>query len=114
MLALRCLCNLFRDPTSVYVLREKYKVVIETVSPHLKNAKNTIREGAVTFMLNLSIIQLQKENHEMRMAILSALGSLANETDEQCKKRLQAAVSNLTYKNYEAKKLAKEMGILPE
>ena len=106
MLALRCICNLFREQTSIFVCREKSQKVIETVSAHLKNPKNTIREAAITVLLNYSIAYLQKEDHNARIQLISALGAVANESDEQCKKRITAAVNNLTYKNYEGKNLA--------
>lgn len=113
MLALRCIANLFREQTSVYVLREKRQKVVEAVSPHLTNAKSTVREGAITVLLNYSISFLQKADHEGGVQILSALGALAGkESDNQCLKRLEAAVNNLTFKNYEAKKLAQAMGLL--
>lgn len=117
MLALRCLCNLFREQTSMYVLREKKDKVIEAVAACLANPKNTVREAAVTVLLNYSIMMLQKEDHQMRIQLLSAFGfypeGLQSETDDQCKKRLMATVNNLCYKNYEAKKLAQSMKLLP-
>jgi len=112
MLALRCLCNLFREQTSIYVLRDKSQKVIECVSPHLKNPKTTIREAAITVLLNFSVVYLQKDDQNAKIQIISALGVLTNEAEEQCKKRLEATVKNLTYKNYEGKNLALSMGIL--
>lgn len=76
MLALRCICNLSREPTAVYVLREKSQKTIEAVSPHLKNSKNTVREAAITVLLNFSIFILQKEDHNSRVQILSALSAI--------------------------------------
>ena len=55
--------------------------MIEIVSPHLSNPKTTVREGAVTVLLNFSIIILQKDDHKMRMQILTALGCLNKEAD---------------------------------
>ena len=110
MLAMRCLCNLFREQTAMFVLKEKRVKILEAVAANLSNAKTSIREAAVTILLNYSILVLQKEDHELRMQILNSFGAyqdgLKSETDEQCRKRLTAAVNNLCYKNYEAKKLA--------
>ena len=94
------------------MLREKSQKVIEAVSPHLTNPKNTIREAAITALLNYSILILQKEDHDARIQILSALGSVANESDDQCKKRITATVNNLCFKNYEGKKVAEAMGLI--
>lgn len=110
MLALRCLCNLFKEQTSVFVLRDKRQKVIEAVSAHLQNPKTNVRESAITCLLNFSIAFLQKDDPEGKIQILSALGQLSNETEPQCLKRLTAAIANLTYKNYEGKKLAEAMG----
>jgi len=55
--------------------------VIDTISPHLLNQKNTVREGAVTVLLNFSIIILQKDDHKMRMQIITALGCMNKEAD---------------------------------
>lgn len=116
MCALRCISNLFREQTAIYILREKHQKTLETISPHLASAKQNVRQSALTVMLNYSILVLQKEDHSLRMAILSAFSSLKNglnsEQDETNKKLLIATVNNLTYKNYEAKKLAKELNLL--
>lgn len=117
MLAMRCLANLSREQTSTYVLKEKKDKVIGIVASNLSNAKSTVREAAITVLLNYSIMVLQKEDHDMRIQILSSFGvyqdGLKSETDGQCKMRLVATVNNLCYKNYEAKKLAQSMKLLP-
>ena len=64
MLALRCLCNMFKEQTAIFVLREKREKVIEAVCSHLSNAKANIREAAVTVILNYSIIFLMKDDSE--------------------------------------------------
>lgn len=58
MLAMRCLCNLFREQTSIYVLRERREKVVWAVSSHLSNPKSTVREAAITVLLNFSILVL--------------------------------------------------------
>jgi hypothetical protein len=55
MLALRCLVNMFREQTAIYILKEKASKVIDVVSAHVANPKANIREAAVTVLLNLSI-----------------------------------------------------------
>lgn len=55
MLALRCLVNMFKEMTAIFVVKEKYEKVIEAVTPHLSNPKTNIREAAITVLLNLSI-----------------------------------------------------------
>ena len=111
MLACRCICNLFKEQTSIFVLREKRKVVVDALAPHLQNPKSTVRESAITTLLNFSIIFLMKDDHDGRMQVLEALCPLANkEKDEQCLKRLETAVKNLVYKDYQAKKMADDAG----
>ena len=58
MLSLRCICNLFKEQTSIFVLKEKRAKVLEAVVPHLKNPKANVRESAITVLLNYSIILL--------------------------------------------------------
>jgi hypothetical protein len=67
MLAMRCLANLSREQTSTYVLKEKKDKVIGIVASNLSNAKSTVREAAITVLLNYSIMVLQKEDHDMRI-----------------------------------------------
>jgi len=55
MLALRCIVNMFREQTAIFILKEKSAKVIEVVAPHLANPKANIREAAITVLLNLSI-----------------------------------------------------------
>lgn len=55
MLALRCLVNMFREQTAIYILKEKASKVIDVVAAHVANPKANIREAAVTVLLNLSI-----------------------------------------------------------
>ena len=112
MLALRCLVNMFKEQTAIFVLREKREKVIEAICGHLGNAKANIREAAVTALLNYSVVFLQKEDKEGQIQVMSGLGSLAGEKEEQVAKRLDAAVQNLIFKNSDASDLAKAMGLL--
>jgi hypothetical protein len=116
MCALRCVSNLFREQTAVYILREKATKTIDCIKNHLANPKANVRNGVLTILLNYSVIQLQKDDHDLRMTILGAFNvyksGVSSETDDANKKLMQAAVQNLTYKNYEAKKLAKELNLI--
>ena len=58
MLAMRCLCNLFREQTAIFVMRKKAVQVVKSVIPHLQNSKNTVREAAITVLLNYSVVIL--------------------------------------------------------
>ena len=64
MLSLRCICNMFRDPSALFVLRERRQKAIEAVSQHLSNPKATVREAAITVLLNYSIAFLGKDDPE--------------------------------------------------
>jgi hypothetical protein len=64
MLALRCLCNLLKDQSAIYVLRDKRQKVVEALSSHLMNPKATVREGAVTVILNYSVQLLMKDDQD--------------------------------------------------
>jgi len=55
MLSLRCVVNLFRDQAAIFVLRERREKVVEGLAAHLENPKATVREAAVTALLNYSI-----------------------------------------------------------
>ena len=55
MLALRCLANMFKDQSAIFILREKRQKVIECVSSQLMHPKANVRESAVTVILNYSI-----------------------------------------------------------
>mmetsp|Transcript_37553 Transcript_37553/g.57528 ORF Transcript_37553/g.57528 Transcript_37553/m.57528 type:complete len:173 (+) Transcript_37553:1685-2203(+) len=112
MLALRCVCNLFKEQSAIFVLRERRQKVVETISSQLSSGNKTVREAAITALLNYSIIFLQKDDEEGKIQILSAFGGIAKESEDQCKKRLQAAVTNLTFKNSEGKDLSKALGLL--
>jgi len=81
MLALRCLCNMFKDQSAIYALREKRQKVIESVSPHLLNPKATVRESAITVLLNYSVQFLMKDDQEGKIQCLSALSALAGQKD---------------------------------
>ena len=93
-------------------MREKREKVVEAVCNHLGNGKANIREAAVTVILNYSIIFLMKDDKEGRIQALSGLAAIAGEKEDQVSKRLSAAVNNLSYKNSEAKDLAKSLGLL--
>jgi hypothetical protein len=67
MLALRCLCNFFNDQSGVFGLREMRQRVMEAVAGHLGNAKNTIKESAITVFLNYSVVYLMKDDPEGRI-----------------------------------------------
>lgn len=115
MLACRCLVNMFKDQSAIYILREKRQKVIEALSPHLMNPKATIRESAITVILNFSIQFLMKDDPEGKIQCLSALSSLAPQKaslDEQSKKRIDVAVTNLTFKHQEGKELAAGLGLM--
>lgn len=58
MLSLRCICNMFNVQSAQFVLRERRQKVIDGVSAHLKHPKATIRESAITILLNFSILFL--------------------------------------------------------
>lgn len=64
MLALRCLVNMFKDQSAIFALRDKRQKVIEAISTHLMNPKATVRESAVTVILNYSIQFLMKDDAE--------------------------------------------------
>ena len=107
------MCNLFRDPSATFVMRERRQKAIESVAPHLSNPKATVREAAVTVLLNYSISFLAKDDEEGKIQVLSALGVLAGQQlDEQTKKRLDATVANVTYKYKEGKELAAALNLL--
>ena len=111
MLALRCLCNMFKEQTAIYILKEKYEKVIEAVTPHLANPKNNIREAAITVLLNISIAFLQKcEDNSGFIQIITALDAVKNEAEPQCQKRLKACIANCTFKKPDCKKLAESSG----
>ena len=83
MCALRCLCNMSKDQSGIFVMRELRQKTMAAVSPHLGNAKNTIKEAAITIFLNYSITYLMKDDPEGRMQAITALGMVANESDAQ-------------------------------
>lgn len=105
--------NMFRDPSASYVMRERRQQAIEAVAPHLSNPKATVREAAVTVLLNYSIAFLGKDDPEGKIQVLSAIGVLAGQQlDDQTKKRLDACVANLTYKYKDGRELAGALNLL--
>ena len=79
------------------------------------NPKATIREGAVTVILNYSIQFLMKDDQDGKVQCISALAALAPQKaslDEQSKKRMEVSVTNLTFKYPEGKELAQTLGLL--
>lgn len=112
MLSLRCLTNLFKDSSAMHVLREKRWKIINIISAHLQNPKSNVREAAITTILNYSISFLLKDDPEGKTQCLTALGVVSQEQDNQCKMRMQAAVTNLTFKNQAGKDLAKQTGLM--
>lgn len=70
MLALRCVCNCFMDSSAIFVLKEKRAKVIESIAPHLMNKKATIREAALTILLNYSVVYLAKDDPEGKADVL--------------------------------------------
>ena len=81
MLALRCLCNMFKDQSAIFALREKRQKVVESLSPHLMNPKPNVRESAITVLLNYSVQFLMKDDQEGKIQCLSALSALAGQKD---------------------------------
>jgi hypothetical protein len=67
MLVLRCLVNLFKESSAVFVLRERRQRIFESVSPHIANPKSTVKEAAITVVLNYSITFLLKDDQEGRI-----------------------------------------------
>lgn len=67
MLALRCICNMFKESSAVFTLQGKREKVVEAVSGHFSNGKANIRESAITVMLNYSICFLMKDDPEGRI-----------------------------------------------
>lgn len=67
MLSLRCMCNLFRDQAAIFVLRDRREKVVEGLAVHLENPKATVREAAITALLNYSIQILNKDDPEGRI-----------------------------------------------
>ena len=67
LLALRCIVNMFKEQTAIFVLREKRQKVIEVVCQHFSNPKANIRESAVTIILNFSVVFLMKDDKEGRI-----------------------------------------------
>lgn len=115
MLALRCLANMFRDQSAIFILNGKRELVVQTVCGMLTHAKANIRESAITVLLNFSIQFLMKDDPEGRTQILSGLSALSAQKatlDEQSKKRFEACVTNLIFKNSEGKDLASTLGLL--
>lgn len=76
MLALRCIVNLFKDPSAQFILREKRQKVIACISPHLSNPKATVCEAAITVLLNYSIIYFLKDDPEGKIQCITALSIL--------------------------------------
>ena len=77
--------------------------------------KANVRESAVTVILNYSVQFLMKDDKEGKVQCLSALSALApnkGSLDEQSKKRMDVAVTNLTFKNAEGKELAQTLGLV--
>lgn len=111
MLALRCLVNMFKEHTWIFVLKGNAERVIESVAPHLSNPKTNVRESAITVFLNFSITYLQKNDApDRKIQIISAMALLANEKEESCQKRARATINNLTYKDKDCKQLADSFG----
>ena len=55
MLSLRCIVNMFRDQAAIFVLKERREKIVEGIAAHLENPKATVREAAITVLLNYSI-----------------------------------------------------------
>mmetsp|Transcript_7062 Transcript_7062/g.11895 ORF Transcript_7062/g.11895 Transcript_7062/m.11895 type:complete len:105 (+) Transcript_7062:1879-2193(+) len=103
---------MFKETSAVFVLREKRQKVLETVCESLQHPKANVREAAVTIILNYSVQFLTKDDAEGKIQALSGLGMVSQEAEQQCKKRVEAAVTNLTFKNKDGKDLAKALGLL--
>lgn len=83
LMVLRCLCNLFFNSASVYIMLGKRSMVIENIA-HLGQSDNkNIRQAVFTIFLNYSVLYLDKNDPEGRIQIISALSEVWNkETDE--------------------------------
>lgn len=64
MLALRCICNMFKDMSAQFVLKERASKVYEAVKPKLMHQKANIREAAITVLLDYSVVLLLKDESE--------------------------------------------------
>lgn len=67
MLALRCLCNYFKNQSSNHVAIYRRAAVFDAISPYLYSADKNTRMACITLILNYSVDFLNKEDEEGRI-----------------------------------------------
>ena len=113
-MALRCLVNLFKHPSSIYVLTQKRQFIIDNTSQFINSDNKNIRNAVITMYLNYSIQFLDKNDSEGRYQLVSALSDLfTKEKDEQNLLRVKTALKNLSIGDEDANDLIQSMGIQP-
>ena len=114
MLSLRCLTNMFKHPSSVFILISKYETTIDGVTDYISHEKKQVRNAAVTVLLNYSCAFLErKENNEGRVQILACVNeAIENEKDPNTYMKILATIGNLIFEDEEVQSLAKDFGII--
>lgn len=51
MLALKCIANMFKNNSSLYMLQSKRQFIVEHVAPFLLSPNKSIRNAAITIIL---------------------------------------------------------------
>ena len=113
MLSLRCICNMFKHPSSTYVLIEKYERVIDAISDFISRDDKNIRNAAITVMLNYSIAFLSRtEDNQGRVQCIAVLvENMDSEADANSYMRILAAIGNLMFEDSEIASLSCDLGI---
>jgi hypothetical protein len=114
LLCLKCISNMFKHPSSTFVLVSKYEMVIDAVVDYLSHENKGIRNGAITVLLNYAVAFVtRKDDNQGRV---QAIGGLVNvidtESEPQNYMRILAAVGNLIFEDEEVQSLANEFGLL--
>lgn len=114
LLSLRCIANMFKHPSSTFVLISKYEKVIDGVVDYLSHENKNIRNAAITVLLNYSIAFLsRKEDNQGRVQAVAGLVDVLDKEDEgQNFMRLLAALGNLMFEESDVQELVKDFGIL--
>lgn len=114
LLSLRCLANMFKHPSSTFVLISKYEKVIDTVVDYVSHENKNIRNAALTVLLNYSVAFLtRKDDNQGRVQSIACLVDvLDQEADPQNYMRILAAIGNLIYEDKEVQGLATDFGVL--
>ena len=80
MLALQCMCNMFKWPSGEFVLRRKREKVLGDVGELLAHKNKNIRKAAATIALNYSVVLLGETKKDVKEeGLMQLLTALTNE-----------------------------------